>query len=345
MDLALCISLTPKDTSHLGDEDLAELDSPELRDAVVRALERLGTVRVWDTTTLSPKEIAAERRPDLIFNLSEGIYGTGREAQAPALFEWLQWPYVGSDPVTLGITHDKWYTKCILDRAGIPTPRAAVIHRPLDRALGLAYPVIAKPVAEGAGKGIYDANVVDDDAALAALVSTYLDRYRQPLLVEEFLPGREFTAAVIGNRGSFEVLPLVEIDFTAIPRSPRRVYGYEAKFTWHSTKHMLCPAKVDSGLQRDIESLVIGTCEALGIRDWARVDLRLDSAGKPYVLEVNPLPGIYPELDYISCFTKSAYAAGMTFEGLVERLVRTAMERYRSDWFLPHKVGRRSQGG
>jgi len=343
MDLALCISLTPDSRSHLDDEDLAELDSHALKDAVVAALRKLGPVRVWDTTTLSPAALAAERRPDLVFNLAEGLYGTAREAQAPALFEWLQWPYVGSDPVTLALTHDKWFTHSVLERAGIPTPHALKIERPIspDFQLDLPFPLIAKPVAEGAGKGIHDSNVVDDRGALAALVETSLHRHRQPLLLEEFLPGREFTAAVIGNHGSWEVLPIVEIDFAAIPQSPRRVYGYEAKFTWHGQGHMVCPAKVDDGLRREIEALSIASCEALGIRDWARVDLRLDAAGKPHVLELNPLPGIYPDPAYISCFTRSAYAAGMSFDGLIERLVKTAMERYRSPWFLPHK--RRSE--
>ncbi|MEO7332154.1 MAG: ATP-grasp domain-containing protein, partial [Minicystis sp.] len=317
----------------------AELDSRELKDALEVALRRLGSVRVWDTTALSPAAIASERRPDLIFNLAEGIYGTGREAQAPALFEWLQWPYVGSDPVTLALTHDKWLTHCVLERAGIPTPRALKIDRPLgpDFPLDLPFPLIAKPVAEGAGKGIYDRNVVDDRASLAALVETALQRYRQPLLVEEFLPGREFTAAVIGNHGSWEVLPIVEIDFTAIPQSPRRVYGYDAKFTWHGKGHMVCPAPIDDSLRKEIASLAVASCEALGIRDWARVDLRLDAAGKPHVLELNPLPGIYPDPEYISCFTRAAYVAGMTFDGLIERLVKTALERYRAPWFLPHK--------
>ena len=254
MDLALCISLTPESRSHLDDEDLAELDSHALKDAVVAALRRLGPVRVWDTTTLSPAALAAERRPDLILNLAEGLYGTGREAQAPALFEWLQWPYVGSDPVTLALTHDKWFTHCVLERAGVPTPRALRLDRPIgpDFPLDLPFPLIAKPVAEGAGKGIHDSNVVDDRAALAALVESALQRHRQPLVVEEFLPGRELTAAVIGNRGSWEVLPIVEIDFAAIPQSPRRVYGYEAKFTWHGQGHMVGPARLDEPLRRRI---------------------------------------------------------------------------------------------
>lgn len=339
MDLALCISLTPESSSHLDDEDLAELDSPALKDAVVAALGKLGSVRVWDTTSLSPAAIAQERRPDLILNLAEGIYGTAREAQAPALFEWLQWPYVGSDPVTLSITHDKWLTHCVLERAGIPTPRALRVDRPLpaDFPLDLRFPLLVKPVAEGAGKGIYDSNVVDDREALSALIEPLLSRYGQALLVEEFLPGRELTAAVIGNQGSWEVLPLVEIDFAAIPQSPRRVYGYEAKFTWHDKGHMVCPAPAEGSLRRDIESLAIASCEALGVRDFARVDLRLDAEGRPHVLELNPLPGIYPDEEYISCFTKAAFAAGMSFDGLIARLVWTALDRYQSPWFLGHK--------
>ncbi|MFO0762217.1 MAG: ATP-grasp domain-containing protein [Byssovorax sp.] len=339
MDLALCISLTPEHSSHLADEDLAELDSPALKDALVKALSRLGSVRVWDTTVLSPAEIAREKKPDLVFNVAEGIYGTAREAQAPALFEWLGWRYVGSDPVTLAVTHDKWLTHCVLERAGVPTARAARVDglTGREKKLDLRYPLIVKPVAEGAGKGIHDSSVVDDERALDALIEPLLRRHGQALLLEEFLPGREFTVAVLGNRGAWEALPIVEIDFSAIPESPRRVYGYHAKFTWHGEGHMRCPAPIGEPLRREIEALAVASCEALGIRDWARVDIRLDAAGKPHVLELNPLPGIYPDEAYISCFTKAAYAAGMTFDGLIERLVRLSMARYESPWFLPHK--------
>jgi D-alanine-D-alanine ligase len=118
LDLALAISLRPAQTPGADREDLAELDGDDVLHAVCAALAPLGSVRVWDTTTRGPAEIAQERPPDLIVNLAEGLTGSAREAQAPALFEWLGWRYTGSDPVTLAIAHDKWHTKRVSHRGG-----------------------------------------------------------------------------------------------------------------------------------------------------------------------------------------------------------------------------------
>src|SRR5690242_12248033 len=193
MDLALAISLRPSDAPLDEREDLAELDGDDVLNALCRALETMGSVRVWDTARLGPAAIASERPPDLIFNVAEGLAGSGREAQAPALFEWLGWPYVGSDPVTLAIAHDKWHTKRILLAAGIPTPAAWLVQQPDALDTGeLSPPLIVKPVAEGSGKGIRDDDIVTSSVELAGAVRRKLARYQQPVIVEEFLPGREF---------------------------------------------------------------------------------------------------------------------------------------------------------
>ena len=341
MDLALAISLRPAHTASADREDLAELDGPDVLEAVCAALAPLGPVRVWDTTTMGPAEIARERRPDLIFNLAEGLAGSGREAHAPALFEWLEWRYVGSDPVTLAIAHDKWHTKRVLAAEGIATPRARFIERPDDAALAeLRYPVIVKPVAEGSGKGIHDDDVIASPAALAAAARRKLARYQQPVIVEEFLTGRELTAALIGNAGAWVVLPLVEVNFAAIHAGRHRVYGYEAKWADPTPDDLLCPASIGDTLRKEIETLVTATCEALRIRDWARIDVRLDAEDRPHVLDVNPLPGIMPGVDDISCFTRSAFAAGLDYGAMVRRLVDTALRRYASGAFQSYRAGR-----
>jgi D-alanine-D-alanine ligase len=337
VDLALSISLKPREISPDNQEDVAELDGDEVRDAIVHALGLLGTVRVWDTAALTPAQIASQVRPDIIFNLSEGLRGTAREAQAPALFEWLQWPYVGSDPVTLAITLDKWYTKSVLRAAGIPTARALLAEHPLEKAVHtLRLPLILKPVAEGSGKGVYEAGVVESVGELLPRVRAMLERYRQPVLIEEFLPGREFTVALMGNVGSWEVLPIVEVDFQAIPSSRYPMFGYEAKWGQTSFDDTVCPAPVTDDLRQAIETSAVATCDALRVRDWARVDIRLDEAGTPNVLEVNALPGILPGISDISCFTRAAYAAGLSYEGMIHRLVHTALDRYRSSWYLSY---------
>jgi len=340
LDIALAISLRPTDAPLASREDLAELDGDDVLNAVRGALATRGSVRVWDTATLGPAAIAAEPRPDLIFNLSEGVTGSGREAQAPALFEWLQWPYVGSDPVTLAIAHDKWHTKRILVADGIPTPAARLVQDPRDAPLvDLAFPLIVKPVAEGSGKGIHDEDVVSSPDELAACARRKLARFRQPVIVEEFLPGRELTVALIGNTGAWDVLPLVEVNFPAVGGGRHRVFGYEAKWSEPTPDDLLCPAPVGDALRKEIEALATATCDALRVRDWARVDVRLDADGRPSVLDVNPLPGIMPGDGDISCFTRAAFAAGLRYDDLIRRLVDTALERYRSGSFLSYRPG------
>jgi D-alanine-D-alanine ligase len=338
LDIALAISLRPSDASLAEREDFAELDGDDVLHALCRALAALGSVRIWDTTRLGPAAIASEPAPDLIFNVAEGLAGSGREAQAPALFEWLQWRYVGSDPVTLAIAHDKWHTKRILIADGVPTPAARLVEDAdvIDVA-GLRPPLIVKPVAEGSGKGIRDDDVVMSPRELAATVRAKLTRYRQPAIVEEFLPGREFTAALIGNTGDWDVLPLVEVNFPAIRGGRHRVFGYDAKWAAPSPEDLLCPAAIDDGLRKEIARVATATCEALRVRDWARVDVRLDAGGMPQVLDVNPLPGIMPGDDDISCFTRSAFAAGMTYDAMIRRLVEAALARYGSSAFLSYR--------
>src|SRR5204862_5250869 len=173
---------------------------------------------------------------------------------------------------------DKWHTKRILAADGIPTPAARLIQSPAEAALvDLRFPLIVKPVAEGSGKGIHEDDVVTTPAELVAAAERKLARYQQPVIVEDFLPGRELTAALIGNAGAWDVLPLVEINFPAI-RGRHRVYGYEAKWAEPTPDDLLCPAPLDDRLRKGVEALAKATYDALRERDWARVDIRLTAA-------------------------------------------------------------------
>lgn len=334
MDLALAISLRPKDAAFGDPEVLAELDGDEVRDAVLGALSLLGPVRLWDTTTLTPAQIASQEKPDLIFNMSEGLRGSAREAQAPALFEWLGWRYTGSDPVTLAIALDKWYTKSLLRAAGIPTARARLACHPLRAGFpDLTFPLVLKPVAEGSGIGVHLSGVVETEQQLIAGAESHLSRYRQPVLVEEYLEGREFTVAAIGNRGRWRVLPIVEVNLPEATARRYPMFDYEAKWVHSSPSEVSCPASIPAPLRATLEAATLATCDALRVRDWARVDFRLDREGTPRVLEVNPLPGILPGFapGDISSFTLAAYTAGLDYRGLIHELVQIALERYRSE--------------
>jgi D-alanine-D-alanine ligase len=158
-----------------------------------------------------------------------------------------------------------------------------------------------------------------------------LEKYQQPVLVEEYLPGAEFTCAVLGNGGAAAVLPIVGMRYGALPPGALPVYGYEAKWLWDRPENPLeifeCPAQMDDALRRTIEATVLAAYRALGCRDWSRVDVRLDAAGIPNVVEVNPLPGILPDPADNSCLPKAARAAGMSYDELIQACARHAAER------------------
>jgi D-alanine-D-alanine ligase len=188
-----------------------------------------------------------------------------------------------------------------------------------------------KPLREGSSKGILNSSLVHNPAQLRDEIQRVLTRYHQPALVERFLPGREFTVALLGNGREVQVLPIVEIQFEELPAEINPIYSFEAKWVWDTVERPLeifsCPAKMPAALRKKIESVCRAAFSALGVRDWCRIDLRLDESGEPNILELNPLPGILPNPDANSCFPKAARTAGMTYEGLINRVLEIACQR------------------
>jgi D-alanine-D-alanine ligase len=188
-----------------------------------------------------------------------------------------------------------------------------------------------KPLHEGSSKGIYNANVVHDGVALRREAHAILEAYHEPVLVEEFLPGREFTVALLGNGEGTRVLPIVEMLFDALPQGMNPIYSYEAKWIWDRAESPLkifqCPANVDPGLRHEIETICKTAFQVLNCRDWARIDVRLDAHGRPNILEINPLPGILPKVEDNSCFPKAARAAGLSYNTLIHTVLDIALER------------------
>jgi len=160
-----------------------------------------------------------------------------------------------------------------------------------------------------------------------------LGQYDEPALVEEFLPGREFTVAIIGNNGEARALPIVEILFDSLPEGVNPIYSYEAKWIWDQSSNPLkifeCPARLSPELQADIESACLRAYSVLRCRDWCRIDVRLDATGRPHIIELNPLPGILPKPEDNSCFPKAARAAGMSYNQLINTVLDIACKRYR----------------
>jgi D-alanine-D-alanine ligase len=277
-------------------------------------------------------QILLQNRPDFAFNMSEGLYGVSREAQMPAILEMLRIPYLGSDPLTLSVCLDKSRAKEILAYYGIPTSPFSVLRSMKDLgSVRTRLPAIVKPLHEGSSKGIYDSCVVRTKEELEREAQIVLSTYEQPALVEEFLPGREFTVALLGNGDSLRTLPIVELKFDALPPGVNPIYSYEAKWIWDRSEKPLdifqCPAVLEQSLRDEIESMCRSAFRVLNCRDWARIDVRLDADGRPHILEINPLPGILPRPEDNSCFPKAARAAGMSYNRLINTVLDIAMNR------------------
>jgi D-alanine-D-alanine ligase-like ATP-grasp enzyme len=316
----------------------AELDSEDTIAALVAALEA-GRHQVipLDVGEDICSRLCAEH-PDVVFNIAEGLRGESREAQLPALCEMFGIPYTGSGVLTLATCLNKARTKEIIAHHGIETAPFQVMQAP-DEPLDarLHFPLIVKLMHEGSSMGLSENSIVDDALALRCQAEIVWEQYRGPLLIEEFIEGREFTVGVLGNESPV-VLPIAEYVFHQsrgimlfIPDDPvlealvrerdGAVPHFEAKYTF------VCPAAVTPALRTQIEVTALATYKVLGLRDWGRMEMRLGLDGQLYVLEVNPIAGIDPTY----ALPKQAYAAGMSYADLVNGILHHAMARYGLD--------------
>jgi len=314
------------------DNDLyAEWDDIHTIRAVEAALSQRHRVSLVNAD-LDAFATLRELRPDLVFNIAEGLNGASREAQVPAMLDMLGIPYTGSDPVTLGLCLDKRRAKEILAWHRVPTPRFELVESLSELPKRLRYPLMVKPILEGSSKGVTDKALVSNRAELRRQVEWVLDTYRQPALIEEFLPGREFTVALLGNGAALSVLPIVEINFDTLPSGVNPIYSYEAKWLWDREEDPLqifsCPAPLEPLLQAQIEQICRRAFTVLGCRDWCRIDVRLDALGHPQIIELNPLPGILPRPEQNSCFPKAARAAGLSYDALILAVADAAISRH-----------------
>lgn len=308
-----------------GDDREAEYDAPATIAALHDALASYGHEVVDLEATAELPALLGASGVDLVFNVAEGIHGRNREAQVPAILELLDIPYTGSDPATLSLTLDKGLAKRVVAQAGLPTARFVVMVTGREkRPSGLDFPLMVKPVAEGSSKGVLGKSVVETEAELREVVAEVVGRYRQGALVEAFLPGREFTVALLGERRP-RILPPMEIVFTD-PDERRPVYTFEHKLDQSSQVRYEAPARVDAALGRAIERVARGAFEALGCRDVARIDLRCDRDGVPCFIECNPLPGLTPGWSDLCLI---AEAAGMNYRTLVGEILAPAIRRFR----------------
>ncbi|MGZ5514722.1 MAG: D-alanine--D-alanine ligase family protein [Candidatus Aminicenantales bacterium] len=319
-----------EDEPPLPNDMLAECDSDETIAAVGHALQERHQVVFIESDDKAYGRLKRQR-PHLVFNIAERVIGPNRESHIPMVCEMLDIPYTGSDPLTLGICLDKSRAKEILTYHRIPNPAFWIVESASAIPSGIRLPAIVKPLTEGSSKGIKNNSLVHSLGELYERVDEVVGTYKQPVIVERFLAGREFTVGVLGNAPNYEILPIVEIDHGQLPSGAAPIYSYEAKWLWDTREKPLdifkCPAPIPGVLRAKIESVVARACNVLRIRDWSRVDVRLDEKGEPNILEVNPLPGILPLPEDNSCLPKAARTAGYSYSDLIHRVVEEASKR------------------
>ncbi len=318
-------------TTSLAKDTYAEWDTVDTIDAVASALSMSHDVTLVEAD-VKAFETLRTGGFDIAFNIAEGLNGVSREAHMPAILEFLGLPYTGSDPLTLATCLDKARTKEILAYHGVPTSKFVVADTfEIAVEAGLKFPLFVKPLHEGSSKGIFNSSYVAGPEQLRLEVQRITENYAQPALVEEYLPGQEFTVALLGNGNELRVLPPVEINFGSLPSEALPVYSYEAKWLWDTKNSPIeifrCPAKVQEDLGARIDQICRKTFEVLRCRDWCRIDLRLDGNGQPNVLEVNPLPGILPDPEEHSCFPMASRAAGLSYDQMINSVLNVAARR------------------
>ena len=306
-----------------SEEETAEFDSVETIEAIEAALGRLGhdVVRVGHGRELARRFVVGERF-DLVFSIAEGLKGRSREAQVAALCELFEQPYVFSDPLTMAVTLDKGVAKRIVRDAGIPTAPFLVYEREGQDLAGWShYPAFVKPLAEGTGKGCEKASMVKDAGELAAAAGSILSRYRQPALIESYLPGREFTVGILGTGEDARVAGVMEIVLLTEAGADAGVYSYVNKEE--------CERLVEYRKADDVEAMraaerALAAHKALGCRDAARHDLRSDGDGEPVFLEVNPIAGLHPSHSDLPIL---AGLHAMSYDRLLGAIVTAAAAR------------------
>lgn len=302
-------------------EETAEFDSVNTINAIKDALVRLGHQAQFIGNI---KQLCAAlvngQRWDMVFNICEGMYGFGREAQVPALLDAWNIPYVFSDPLVLSVTLHKGFTKMIIRNAGIPTADFVVAESVEElHGVNIPYPLFVKPVAEGTGKGITSKSVIETEQQLLEIGGQILSQFKQPILIERFLPGREFTVGVLGRGDACKSLGVMEI--VVRDNSRPKAYSYENKEEYEQRVEYRL---VDKKLSEQCERVALDAWKVLGAKDAGRVDLRMDHLGVPNFIEVNPLAGLHPTHSDLPILCGMS---GVGYDQLIAMIMDEALEK------------------
>ncbi|MDD3087024.1 MAG: ATP-grasp domain-containing protein [Candidatus Omnitrophica bacterium] len=301
----------------------AEFDHPSTIDVIADAIEANGfrVEKIGNAGNLL--ERLGSLRVDIVFNISEGLSGRNRESQVPAILEMAGIPFVGADALTLGLTLDKVMAKKIFIADKIPTPKFFEVSskEQLSSINHHKFPLIVKPRFEGSSKGLSESSRVQNKEELCQQVEYIINSYKQPALVEEFISGQEFTVAIVGNDEP-EVMPVVQIKIDGKLKLNDKFYTF-ARITSDRLEY-ICPAKIPAELKKTLNELALKTYRAVECLDFGRVDFRVDQDGRPYVLEINPLPSLSTE----DVFKLVAENVGITYEDIIGKILNCALNRY-----------------
>ena len=314
-------------------------------DALVEAIREGGHICEFLEGDITLYDSIRKFKPDICFNICEGHFGDAREAQVPAILEMLRIPYTGSKVLTLALALDKPMTKRVLHYHELPTPEFQTFERE-DEPLAeeMEFPLFVKPSREGTGMGVTARSIVRDEDELRERVAYILGRYKQPALVEQFIEGREVTVGLIGNlvgpvarrlpenedaprmQAGLRFLPPMEVDLKPYLETDV-VYSNRLKVALADQLDYLCPAPLDNDMVDELNWLAAAVFRVTGGYDVSRVDFRLDvhNHWKPYILEINPLPGLAPE---ISDLVIEAAADKVDYTTLVNMILESALKRH-----------------
>lgn len=302
-------------------EEVAEFDAPETIDALDQAITSLGfeVIRIGNIFSLV-NFLNSGNRCDLVFNICEGMYGIAREAQVPCLLDAYRIPYVFSEPDILNLTLDKGLTKLVLKQKRILTAEFKVISQLSElQNIDIPFPLFVKPVAEGTSKGIDGFSLVHNQMQLEESVSFLLKTFSQPVLVEAFLPGREFTVGIMGSGNDTKALGTMEILLNE--HTPHPIYSYSVKKDWE--KYASYKIAVDPVALKCAE-MAVDVWKIIKGKDAGRVDFRLDANGNPNFIEVNPLAGLNPTWSDLPILAR---LSGITYKQLISEIMISALKR------------------
>lgn len=303
----------------------AEYDSYETIDAIKNVFESAGISTALLEANSDFAEQVKKSKVDIVFNIAEGTHGRGREAQIPAILSFLGVPCSGSDETTLAVSLDKALTKRYLSTFGIRTPNYQYVVTPdfkLDSSLH--FPLIVKPDSEGSSKGIADFAVADNQKQLSEMVSRNFKLYGEPMLIEEYIPGREFTVGVLGNGTDTNVFEPMEICYRSKERE-NQIYSFRVKKDYKKYVTYKCPSDACKEIRRTLKDTAAKIYDALECRDFSRIDFRISDDGSVYFIEINPLPGLAPEY---SDYPMLAGFCGVDYRTLILSVLNCSLVRY-----------------